>query len=131
MADQQKLVLAGGCFDLVHIGHFRYLEAASKMGRVVVGVTRNDHVNKGPGMPIYDEQERLEVVKGIRYVADAILVDSSFEALNLVQPDIFVKGREYKGRMLPEDLLFCEENDVEIRFTNTEEIRPRDRLRQG
>ena len=125
------MVLAGGCFDLFHIGHMRYLEAAAKMGRVVVGVTRNAHVNKGPGMPIYDEKDRIEVVKGIRYVDDAILVDSSFEALTIVQPDIFVKGMEYKGRMLAEDLEFCRENDIEIRFTNTEEKRPRDRLRKS
>ena len=116
---------------MVHIGHFRYLEAAAKMGEVVVGVTRNAHVNKGPGMPLYDEKERLELVRGIRYVKDAILVDSSYEALTIVQPDIFVKGIEYKGRMLPEDLEFCRANDVEIRFTNTEEVRPRDRLRKG
>ena len=128
MADQQKLVLANGCFDLIHLGHFRYLEAASKMGRVVVGVTRNAHVNKGPGQPLYDEKDRMEVVKGIRYVDDAILVDSSFEALNIVQPDIFVKGAEYKGKMLLEDVEFCRANDIEIRFTNTEEKRPRDRL---
>jgi glycerol-3-phosphate cytidylyltransferase-like family protein len=101
------------------------------MGRVVVGVTRNDHVNKGPGRPLYDEKDRLECVKAIRYVDEAILVDSSFEALNIVQPDIFVKGMEYKGRMLPEDLLFCDENEIDIRFTNTEEKRPSDRLRKG
>ena len=124
-------MLAGGVFDLFHVGHIRYLAAAAKMGSVVVGVTRNAHVNKGPGMPLYDEKDRLELVRGIRYVDDAILVDSSYEALNIVQPDIFVKGMEYKGRMLPEDLEFCRANDVEIRFTNTEEIRPRDRLRQG
>ena len=124
-------MLAGGVFDLLHIGHIRYLEAASKMGSVVVGVTRNAHVNKGPKAPLYDENVRLECVRAIRYVDDAILVDSSFEALTIVQPDIFVKGMEYKGRMLPVDEEFCKANDIEIRFTNTEEVRPRDRLRQG
>ena len=109
----------------------RYLEAAAKMGEVVVGVTRNAHVNKGPNRPYYDEKDRLELIKGIRYVKDAILVDSSFEALTIVQPDIFVKGMEYKGRMLPEDLEFCKANDVEIRFTNTEEVRPSDRLQRS
>lgn len=124
----QKLVLAGGCFDLFHIGHMRYLQAAAKMGEVVVGVTRNAHVNKGPGKPLYDEKDRLELILGIKYVKDAILVDSSYEALNIVQPDIFVKGMEYKGRMLAEDVEFCKANDIEIRFTNTEEKRPHDRL---
>ena len=128
---ESKLVLAGGCFDLFHIGHLRYLKEAAKLGSVVVGVTRNAHVNKGPNRPYYDENDRLELIKGIRYVSDAILVDSSYEALNIVQPDIFVKGMEYKGRMLPEDLEFCRANDVEIRFTNTEEIRPSDRLRKN
>ena len=126
-----KLVLAGGVFDLFHIGHVRYLREAAKMGEVVVGVTKNAHVNKGPGTPLYDEKDRLELVKSIKYVKDAILVESSYEALNIVQPDIFVKGMEYKGRMLPEDEEFCRANDVEIRFTNTEEKRPRDRLRKN
>ena len=124
-------MLAGGCFDLVHIGHFRYLEAASKMGRVVVGVTRNAHVNKAPNRHYYDAKERLEIVKGISSFEEAILVDSTYEALNIVQPDIFVKGMEYKGKMLPEDLEFCKANDVEIRFTNTEEVRPSDRLQRS
>jgi cytidyltransferase-like protein len=109
----------------------RYLEAAAKLGEVVVGVTRNEHVNKGPGNPIYDEKERLELILGIKYVKDAILVDSTYDALTIVQPDIFVKGMEYKGRMLPQDEEFCRANDVEIRFTNTEERRPRDRLRKS
>ena len=122
-------MLANGCFDVFHIGHMRYLEAASKMGRVVVGVTLDAYVNKGPGKPIYGEKERIEVVKSIRFVEDAFLVSSSYEALSLVYPDIFVKGIEYKGRILPEDLEFCRINEVEIMFTNTEEVRPRDRLR--
>ena len=109
----------------------RYLEAASKMGKLVVAVTRNAFVNKGPGQPIYDEKERLELIEGVKYVSMAILTDSSFEALNVIQPDIFVKGLEYRGRMLPVDEEFCKANGIEIRFTNTEEKRPRDRLRQN
>ena len=127
-----KTVLANGVFDIFHIGHLRYLEAAARMGDVlVVSITRNAYVNKGPGSPLYDELERLRVVAALRCVSRAILVTGSRHALEQVRPAIFVKGREYKGKILAEDEEYCREHNIEIRFTDTETMRPRDRLRQG
>ena len=126
-----RVVLANGVFDIFHIGHLRYLEQAAQMGDwLVVSVTRNEHVQK-PGRPLYDELDRLAVIEGVRCVDRAILVDSSRQALEKVKPAIFVKGAEYKGKIRAEDEEFCRQNNIEIRFTNTETVRPRDRLRQG
>ena len=128
MTSPFKIVLANGCFDIFHIGHLRYLEAASEMGnRLVVAVTRNAHVNKGPGRPLYDEKERADIVRSLRCVNEVILTDSSIDALTKVMPHVFAKGREYEGRMLPEDIEYCRVYGVEIRFTETEAIRPQAR----
>lgn len=127
-----KVVLANGVFDIFHIGHLRYLEEAARMGdALIVSVTRNAFVNKGPGLPLYDELERLSVVRSVRCVKQAILTDSALQALQKVRPAVFVKGREYMGRILPEHENYCREHGIEIRFTDTETRRPRDRLRQG
>lgn len=126
-----KIVLANGCFDLFHIGHLRYLEEAKMMGDILlVSVTRNAFVNKGWNRPIYDEQDRLDVVAAQRCVDHAFLVNGAAQAL-LSLPHIFVKGREYEGKIEPLHQAFCDKHDIEIRFTDTEEIRPNARLRQG
>lgn len=127
-----KVVLANGVFDLFHVGHVRYLELAAAEGDVlVVSVTKDANVNKGPGQPLYSERERLEVIKAQRCVNAAFLTESSRHALEVVRPDVFVKGAEYAGKILPEDEEFCRANNIAIRFTDTETVRPRDRLRQG
>lgn len=128
----QKIVLANGVFDIFHIGHLRYLQEAARMGgALIVSVTRNANVNKGDGMPLYDELERLSVVASLRCVSAAILCDGSRQALEEVKPHIFVKGREYLGKILPEDEEYCRSHGIEIRFTDTETKRPRDRLRKS
>ena len=126
---QPKIVLANGVFDLFHIGHLRYLEAARAMGDIlVVSVTKDKFVNKGAGKPIYFEEDRIAVVRSIRCVDRAFLVTGASEAL-LLRPHIFVKGREYENRIEQKHEEFCREHGIEIRFTDTEEKRPRDRLR--
>jgi cytidyltransferase-like protein len=127
-----KRVLANGVFDIFHIGHLRYLEAAAAMGDVlIVSVTRDACVNKGNGRPIYPELERLAVIKALRCVSGAFLTDGSHRALELVKPAIFVKGAEYRGKIRQEDAEFCRKHSIAIRFTETETVRPRDRLLQS
>ena len=110
------MVLANGCFDLLHWGHVQHLKAARKMGDVlIVGLTRDRSVNKGPGRPVFTEMQRAEMLEP--YVDSVVLVDSSLEALQRVDPDVFVKDREYSGRILAEDLAYCEKRGIEIAFT--------------
>lgn len=111
------IVLACGCFDLLHAGHKRHLEQAATFGDVVVGVTRDAHVGK-PGRPIIPEDERLELVRSLRCVTDARLCNDSLDALAQYQPDFFVKGADYRKKgLLDSEVAFCERNGVEIRFT--------------
>ena len=126
-----RIVLANGVFDLWHIGHLRYLEAAKRMGDIlIVSVTRDAFVNKGPDKPVYNENERLLVVASQRCVDYAFLVNSAAQALQTL-PHIFVKGREYEGKIEPLHQAFCDKHNIQIRFTDTEEIRPNARLGQG
>ena len=132
----KKIVLANGCFDIYHVGHVLYLEQAASMGdRLIVAVTRDAFVNKGPNRPTFNENDRLEVVRSNRHVNYAFLVDNSLEALEKVMPDIFVKGKDYIGKIQKVHQDFCDANKIEIRFTDTEKYSAteiiRDRARLG
>ena len=113
-----RLVLCCGVFDLFHVAHLRHLEQALQMGdELVVGVTKDAYVRK-TGRPIIPENERLELVRSIRDVTEARLVDDSIEALKMWMPDIFVKGSDYRKKgLLESEIAFCKEHDIEIRFT--------------
>lgn len=113
-----RIVLCVGVFDLLHAAHVRHLKEARFMGDCLfVGVTRDNHVGK-PGRPIIPENERLEMVNALRCVSAAALHTDSIDALKRWQPDIFVKGADYSEKgLLPEEIRFCEENKIEIRFT--------------
>ena len=112
------IILCNGVFDLLHVGHIRYLQNASKWGDVVVGVTKDSNVVK-PGRPIIPEKERLELVRAVKCVTDARLCLDSLDALREWTPDIFCKGADYKKKgLLASEVAFCEKNGIEIRFTN-------------
>lgn len=99
----KKLVLACGCFDPLHAGHVRHLEEAKEMGDVLtVLVTGDMWVNK-PGHPAFDENMRAEVVAALEcvdYVAINTYGDAA-TAIRRLQPDLYVKGADYKGRIDP------------------------------
>ena len=118
-----KVVLANGCFDIWHYGHLRHLQAARAMGDVlIVSVTDDAHVNKGPGRPIFRDWQRAEVVEQQKCVLRAIVVPSLLEALKLVQPDILCKGIDYAAGLNPEHTEYCKTHGIEIRFTDTPKI---------
>jgi len=94
-----KKVFVGGTFDLIHPGHIEFLKEASRYGRVFVSVARDENSEKAKGRrPINDENIRLEVVKGIRYVHDAFLGDSKdfLKSVEKVKPDIVFLGPDQK-----------------------------------
>ena len=120
MATIEKVVMANGVFDILHYGHVLYLEQASQLGRLVVAVTLDAHVNKGPSRPTNPEAHRLAVVKAIRWVDDAILVDGPIDGFNRLAPNIFVKGKDYIGKIEPRHLEECSKRGIEIAFTDTQ-----------
>jgi rfaE bifunctional protein nucleotidyltransferase chain/domain len=99
----ETVVLAHGVFDLIHMGHVRHLEAARREGTLLmVTVTADAYVNKGPGRPIFPEAMRAEMLAALEYV-DWVAVNHSATAepvLEVVRPDVYVKGSDYEN---PED----------------------------
>jgi rfaE bifunctional protein nucleotidyltransferase chain/domain len=99
-AHGKSVVLCHGVFDLVHLGHVRHLEAARREGDfLVVTVTADSFVNKGPGRPVFPEQLRAEMVASIGCVdCVGISSDATAEgAIRKLRPDVFVKGAEYEN----------------------------------
>ena len=102
-----RVVLAGGCFDLLHVGHVRYLEAARALGDLlVVGVNGDDEVRrlKGEGRPLLPERERAETVAALRAV-DYVTVfhePTTAQLLLALRPDIYAKGTDYTEENVPE-----------------------------
>jgi rfaE bifunctional protein nucleotidyltransferase chain/domain len=102
-----RIVFANGCFDVLHVGHVRYLEAARALGDLlVVGVNSDEQARrlKGEGRPYVPERERAEVVASLRAV-DLVTVfpEPTVEALLLaIRPDIHAKGTDYTEETVPE-----------------------------
>jgi rfaE bifunctional protein nucleotidyltransferase chain/domain len=96
----RAVALAHGVFDLVHMGHVRHLEAARREGDIlIVTVTADAYVNKGPGRPIFPELMRAEMLGALEYV-DWVGVNRSPSAeivLDTVKPDVYVKGSDYEN----------------------------------
>jgi rfaE bifunctional protein nucleotidyltransferase chain/domain len=102
-----RIVLANGCFDILHVGHVRYLEGAKALGDVlVVGVNSDEQVRaqKGEGRPFLPERERAEIIASIRAVDFVtIFTEPTVEQLLLsIRPDIHAKGTDYTEDTVPE-----------------------------
>ena len=103
MADRARelgrtVVLAHGVFDLVHLGHVRHLEAAAREGDVlIVTCTADEHVNKGPDRPVFHDQIRAEMLAAMECVdwAGISRFPTAEQVIDVVRPDIYVKGRDY------------------------------------
>jgi rfaE bifunctional protein nucleotidyltransferase chain/domain len=103
----QRIVLANGCFDLLHVGHVRYLGGARQQGDVLVVGVNSDASEcqlKGEGRPILPQQARAELVAAVRAVDYVVLFDEpSVEALlAALRPDVHAKGTDYTPETVPE-----------------------------
>ncbi|NTW23346.1 MAG: D-glycero-beta-D-manno-heptose 1-phosphate adenylyltransferase [Lentimicrobium sp.] len=102
----QKIVFTNGCFDIIHRGHIDYLAKAADLGQVlVIGVNTDASVSrlKGPSRPINDEYARAMVLAAMSFVSVVVMFDEDtpYELIKRIQPDILVKGADYK----PEDIV--------------------------
>lgn len=99
-SDGKRIVLCHGTFDLMHTGHIRYLQRARQEGDVLfVTVTGDEYVNKGPGRPVFNEHLRAENLAALACV-DLVAINhaiSAVELLDLVQPNIYAKGSDYRS----------------------------------
>jgi rfaE bifunctional protein nucleotidyltransferase chain/domain len=106
-AEGRTIVLANGCFDLLHVGHVRYLQAAAAEGdRLVVAINDDPSAAalKGPGRPVIPASDRAELVAGLRGV-DYVVVFSGptvESLLELLRPDVHCKGTDYTVDTVPE-----------------------------
>lgn len=106
----KEIVFTNGCFDILHVGHVRYLQAAKALGDIlIVGVNSDSSARrlKGPGRPIVPEDERAEIMASLECVDYVIIFsESTAERLvTIIKPDLYVKGGDYGeegGKDLPE-----------------------------
>jgi D-glycero-beta-D-manno-heptose 1-phosphate adenylyltransferase len=103
----EKITLANGCFDLLHVGHVRYLRSAKDLGgRLVVAINSDDSVRnlKGDGRPVMPAEERAEILAALSDV-DAIVIFPEPDVRSLIReirPDIQAKGTDYTADSVPE-----------------------------
>ena len=103
----QTIVLANGAFDLLHVGHVRYLEGAKAAGDVLVVAVNSDasvRAAKGPGRPVVPQAERAELVAALGCV-DHVLVFDSPDVVPIIErlrPEVHAKGTDYTPETVPE-----------------------------
>ncbi len=99
-ADGKKIVFTNGCFDIIHIGHIRYLKEAKKLGDIlIIGLNSDLSVSRlKPNRPINTESQRAEVLSSIEMI-DYITIfneDTPYELIKYIKPDVLVKGGDWK-----------------------------------
>ena len=105
--DVGTIVLANGCFDLLHAGHVRYLQDARSRGDFLIVALNSDRsvrVIKGPGRPLMPRAERAEIIGGLRCVDAVTSFDEADLATTLraLRPDVHAKGTDYTAASVPE-----------------------------
>lgn len=106
-AQNKKVVFTNGCFDILHVGHLRYLNEAKKQGDIlIIGVNSDSSVKrlKGETRPINNQFDRAELLCGLKAVDYAVIFeeDTPEELIATLKPSIHVKGGDYKKENLPE-----------------------------
>lgn len=103
----RRIVLANGCFDILHVGHVRYLRGSAELGDVLVVALNGDasvRALKGPGRPFMPEAERAEMLSALECV-DHVVIFRELDVgkvLRAVRPDIHAKGSDYTVATVPE-----------------------------
>jgi rfaE bifunctional protein nucleotidyltransferase chain/domain len=103
----RTIAFANGCFDLLHVGHVRYLQGArAEADRLIVAINSDASTRglKGEGRPILDERARAELVAALACVDYVVIFDDPTvdRLLNLFQPDVHCKGTDYTAETVPE-----------------------------
>ena len=100
-SQSKKIAFTNGCFDIIHVGHIRYLKKARECADcLLVGLNSDSSVVKikGPGRPLVSQDERKEILEAFECVDEVIIFDEStpLELIKAVQPDVIVKGGDWK-----------------------------------
>ncbi len=119
-AQKKSIVFTNGCFDILHIGHIHYLEAAKLLGDIlIIGVNTDISVSelKGPERPINQQDDRACVLSSLRAVDVVVLFDEStpLSLISEIMPDILVKGGDYTiDTIVGADIVLAHQGKVEI-----------------
>lgn len=95
----KKIVYCHGVFDLIHLGHMRHLRSAKDFGDIlVVSITADQHVKRGPGRPVFNHDLRAEALANLEITDFVFILDgpTAIEGINVVKPNFYVKGPDYK-----------------------------------
>jgi rfaE bifunctional protein nucleotidyltransferase chain/domain len=121
----KRVALCHGVFDLLHPGHIQHFEEASKLADyLLISVTSDRYVNKGPGRPLFSELVRAQALSGIGVIDGVIISDqpTAIEIINHVKPDIYIKGPDYTDNdvtgMIEREKEAVLNNGGEIYFTS-------------
>jgi len=106
-SEGKTIVLTNGCFDLLHVGHIRYLEAAHEEGDVlIVALNSDESVRnlKGPSRPVMGENERAEILSALTCVDYVVIFDEATvdRVIERIRPSIHAKGTDYTEESVPE-----------------------------
>ncbi len=106
-ASGERVVFTNGVFDLLHVGHVRYLERARGLGDLLVVAVNSDasvRANRGPDRPIVPQEQRAEVLAALRAVDYVVLFEepTAVALVEQVRPEVYVKGGDYSVESLPE-----------------------------
>jgi D-glycero-beta-D-manno-heptose 1-phosphate adenylyltransferase len=106
-ASGEKITLTNGCFDVLHVGHVRYLQGAKKLGgKLVVAVNSDASARslKGHGRPRVAQEERAEILAALADVDAVFVFDAPDvrELIRLIRPDVHAKGTDYTAETVPE-----------------------------
>lgn len=125
--NKNTVVLCHGVFDLLHVGHIKHLNKAKELGdKLIVTITADKYVNKGPGKPVFNQELRAEALSSIECV-DYVSINESTNAvipLSIVKPDIYCKGRDYKNSkddisgQIKNELKILKKNKGKVYFTH-------------
>jgi rfaE bifunctional protein nucleotidyltransferase chain/domain len=122
----KRIIHCHGCFDFMHIGHIKYFQAAKQMGDIlVVTLTPDKYVDKGPDRPVFNSDMRAEAIAALECV-DYVAVNkwpTAEDTLRLLRPDIYVKGQEFekledKTGKIQKEYEVVKEIGAEVRFTH-------------
>lgn len=129
-----RVVLANGCFDILHVGHVRHLKEARTMGdSLIVSLTMDAYVMKGPGRPVNNWLDRFLVLSALECVDSVVPAKNAIQAILEVRPSIFVKGIDYAGgdRFTEDVHAACRSVGAEIRYTTSPKMSATDIIRRS
>lgn len=116
----KTVVVTNGCFDILHVGHVRYLQKTKSFADYMIVLLNSDksvHSIKGPTRPINNEQDRAEVLNALACVDYVVMFDEDSPAslIDEIKPDVYTKGADYTMETLPEaDIM--RKNNIKVEF---------------